>query len=83
MRVKKRLRHWALRNGSRGKRVALLDQIGAAADRGLGRKQHEPPGGELQRRELAGLVDENTILAAGLDPKARPETLSAGDFAKL
>ena len=35
------------------------------------------------KNALAGLVDENTILAAGLDPKARPETLSAGDFAKL
>ena len=31
------------------------------------------------KNALAGLVDEAVILAAGIDPKARPETLSAAD----
>ncbi len=35
------------------------------------------------KNALMGLVDESTILAAGLDPKQRPETLSASDYAKL
>ena len=35
------------------------------------------------KNALAGLVDEAVIIAAGIDPKARPETLSASDFAKL
>lgn len=35
------------------------------------------------RNALSGLVDEAAIRAAGIDPQARPETLSAGDFAKL
>ncbi|MGB9430034.1 MAG: 16S rRNA (adenine(1518)-N(6)/adenine(1519)-N(6))-dimethyltransferase RsmA [Gammaproteobacteria bacterium] len=32
---------------------------------------------------LWGLSDEGDIRAAGLDPRARPETLSAGDYARL
>jgi len=35
------------------------------------------------KNALLGLIDETTILAAGLDPKARPETLSAADYARL
>jgi 16S rRNA (adenine1518-N6/adenine1519-N6)-dimethyltransferase len=35
------------------------------------------------KNALAGLVDENMILTAGLDPKTRPETLSAADYARL
>ena len=35
------------------------------------------------KNALAGLVDEEAIQAAGLDPKARPETLSAADYARL
>ncbi|HET7174554.1 MAG TPA: 16S rRNA (adenine(1518)-N(6)/adenine(1519)-N(6))-dimethyltransferase RsmA [Gammaproteobacteria bacterium] len=35
------------------------------------------------RNALSGLVGEAAIRAAGIDPQARPETLSAGDFAKL
>jgi 16S rRNA (adenine1518-N6/adenine1519-N6)-dimethyltransferase len=35
------------------------------------------------KNAVAGLVDEADIIAAGLDPKARPETLSAADFARL
>ncbi|HEV2110190.1 MAG TPA: 16S rRNA (adenine(1518)-N(6)/adenine(1519)-N(6))-dimethyltransferase RsmA [Gammaproteobacteria bacterium] len=35
------------------------------------------------RNALAGLVDEDGIRAAGIDPKARPEILSAADFAHL
>lgn len=35
------------------------------------------------KNALTGLVDESTIVAAGIDPKARPETLSAADFARL
>jgi 16S rRNA (adenine1518-N6/adenine1519-N6)-dimethyltransferase len=35
------------------------------------------------KNAVAGLVDEAAILAAGIDPKARPETLSAADFARL
>jgi 16S rRNA (adenine1518-N6/adenine1519-N6)-dimethyltransferase len=35
------------------------------------------------KNAVAGLVDEAAIVAAGLDPKARPETLSAADFARL
>jgi len=32
---------------------------------------------------VKGMVDEAAILAAGVDPQARPETLSAADFARL
>ncbi len=35
------------------------------------------------KNALMGLVDEAAILAAGIDPKTRPETLSAADFARL
>ncbi|MGH8281556.1 MAG: ribosomal RNA small subunit methyltransferase A, partial [Gammaproteobacteria bacterium] len=35
------------------------------------------------RNALQGLADETAIRAAGLDPKARPETLSAADYARL
>jgi len=35
------------------------------------------------RNALSGLVDESTIRRAGLDPAARPETLSAADYARL
>ena len=35
------------------------------------------------RNALAGLVDEATIRAAGIDPQTRPETLSAEDYARL
>jgi 16S rRNA (adenine1518-N6/adenine1519-N6)-dimethyltransferase len=35
------------------------------------------------KNALAGLVDEAAISAAGIDSKARPETLSAEDFARL
>ena len=35
------------------------------------------------KNALAGLVDETAISAAGIDSKARPETLSAEDFARL
>jgi 16S rRNA (adenine1518-N6/adenine1519-N6)-dimethyltransferase len=35
------------------------------------------------KNALAGLVDEAVIVAAGLDPKQRPETLNAADYAKL
>lgn len=35
------------------------------------------------RNALRGLSDETAIRAAGLDPAARPETLSAGDYARL
>jgi 16S rRNA (adenine1518-N6/adenine1519-N6)-dimethyltransferase len=35
------------------------------------------------KNALAGLVDEADIVAAGIDPKARPETLSAADYARL
>jgi len=35
------------------------------------------------KNALAGLVDEAAMIAGGIDPKARPETLSASDFAKL
>lgn len=35
------------------------------------------------RNALAGLVDEAAIRAAGIDPGARPETLSAEDYARL
>ena len=35
------------------------------------------------KNALAGLVDEPSIVAAGIDPKCRPETLSAADFARL
>ena len=35
------------------------------------------------KNALSGLVDENLIVAAGIDPKARPETLSAADYARL
>lgn len=35
------------------------------------------------RNALAGLVEADAMLAAGIDPQARPETLSAKDFARL
>ncbi len=35
------------------------------------------------KNALAGLVDETVIIAAGIDPKTRPETLSAADYARL
>ncbi|MDE2071096.1 MAG: 16S rRNA (adenine(1518)-N(6)/adenine(1519)-N(6))-dimethyltransferase RsmA [Gammaproteobacteria bacterium] len=35
------------------------------------------------RNALRGLRDDAAIRAAGLDPMARPETLSAGDYARL
>ena len=35
------------------------------------------------KNALAGLVDETAIVTAGIDPKARPETLSAADYARL
>lgn len=35
------------------------------------------------RNALAGLVDAETMVAAGIDPKARPETLGPEDFARL
>ena len=35
------------------------------------------------KNALAGLVEEAEIISAGLDPKARPETLSAEEFARL
>jgi 16S rRNA (adenine1518-N6/adenine1519-N6)-dimethyltransferase len=35
------------------------------------------------RNALAGLVDETAMRAAGIDPQARPETLSAEQFARL
>ena len=35
------------------------------------------------RNALAGLVDEAAIRAAGLDPSARPETLTAAEYARL
>ena len=35
------------------------------------------------KNALTGLVDETGIRAAGIDPKARPETLSAADYARL
>jgi len=35
------------------------------------------------RNAVKGLVDEATMLAAGVDPQARPETLSAADFARM
>jgi len=35
------------------------------------------------KNALAGLVDEAAIVAAGIDAKARPETLSAADYARL
>ncbi|MGE5625664.1 MAG: 16S rRNA (adenine(1518)-N(6)/adenine(1519)-N(6))-dimethyltransferase RsmA [Bacillota bacterium] len=35
------------------------------------------------KNALAGLVDEGCIASAGIDPKARPETLSAADYARL
>jgi len=35
------------------------------------------------RNALRGLADEAAILAAGLEPMARPETLSAADYARL
>lgn len=35
------------------------------------------------RNALRGLADEAAIRAAGLDPGGRPETLSAGDYARL
>ncbi|HEU5399666.1 MAG TPA: 16S rRNA (adenine(1518)-N(6)/adenine(1519)-N(6))-dimethyltransferase RsmA [Gammaproteobacteria bacterium] len=35
------------------------------------------------RNALAGLVDEAAIRAAGIDPQARPETLTAEDYSRL
>ena len=35
------------------------------------------------RNALKGMVDEATMRAAGIDPQARPETLSAEQFARL
>ncbi len=35
------------------------------------------------RNAVKGLVDEAAMLAAGVDPQARPETLAAADFARL
>ena len=35
------------------------------------------------KNALTGLVDEAAIVAAGIDPKARPETLSAEQYARL
>jgi 16S rRNA (adenine1518-N6/adenine1519-N6)-dimethyltransferase len=35
------------------------------------------------RNAVKGLVDEAAMHAAGVDPQARPETLSAADFARL
>ena len=35
------------------------------------------------RNAVKGLVDEDAMRAAGVDPQARPETLAAADFAKL
>ena len=35
------------------------------------------------RNALKGLVDEAAMRAAGIDPQARPETLSAEQFARL
>jgi 16S rRNA (adenine1518-N6/adenine1519-N6)-dimethyltransferase len=35
------------------------------------------------KNALLGLIDEATIVAAGIDAKARPETLSAADYARL
>ncbi|HLW74794.1 MAG TPA: 16S rRNA (adenine(1518)-N(6)/adenine(1519)-N(6))-dimethyltransferase RsmA [Gammaproteobacteria bacterium] len=35
------------------------------------------------KNALLGLVDEAAISAAGIDPKARPETLTAEEFARL
>jgi 16S rRNA (adenine1518-N6/adenine1519-N6)-dimethyltransferase len=35
------------------------------------------------RNALKGMVDEATMVAAGIDPQARPETLSAEQFARL
>jgi len=35
------------------------------------------------RNAVKGLVDEDAMRAAGVDPQARPETLSAADFARM
>ncbi len=35
------------------------------------------------KNAVAGLLDEAAIVAAGIDPTTRPETLSAADFARL
>ena len=35
------------------------------------------------KNALAGLIDEDAIRRAGIDPKARPETLSTADYARL
>lgn len=35
------------------------------------------------KNALAGLVDEAGIISIGIDPKARPETLSAADYGRL
>jgi 16S rRNA (adenine1518-N6/adenine1519-N6)-dimethyltransferase len=35
------------------------------------------------KNALAGLLDEAAIVSAGIDAKARPETLSAADYARL
>ncbi|HEY1990885.1 MAG TPA: 16S rRNA (adenine(1518)-N(6)/adenine(1519)-N(6))-dimethyltransferase RsmA [Gammaproteobacteria bacterium] len=35
------------------------------------------------KNALAGLVDETVIVSVGIDPKTRPETLSAEDYAQL
>jgi 16S rRNA (adenine1518-N6/adenine1519-N6)-dimethyltransferase len=34
-------------------------------------------------RSLKGLLTPEEIASAGIDPKARPETLAAADFARL
>ena len=35
------------------------------------------------RNSLRGLIEPTTIEAAGIDPGARPETLTLAEFAKL
>jgi 16S rRNA (adenine1518-N6/adenine1519-N6)-dimethyltransferase len=38
---------------------------------------------KMLRNTLKGLLEVETIVAAGIDPRARAETLTLGDFAKL
>ena len=38
---------------------------------------------KMIRKSLGGLVDEAAIVAAGVEPTARPETLSLDDWGRL
>lgn len=57
--------------------ISDLKRFTAIVNQAFGRRR------KTLRNALLGLIDEAGIRATGLDPAARPETLSAADYARL